>query len=439
MQNNPALNALGIAFSLLAPMPAAAEIRDLAVVEAKDIGPFDGRAFREISAEMEGEAPGGTYSAPVTLVLPENPASHNGFALVDVVNTVTIGAENFVAGGGPFPLARIHMGDAFLFGQGNAYVSVIWDKAAVEALGNGQIADPEDGYTIIRDAATLARNPGAFLPEDADLDEAVTSDRVIAYGFSQTGSLLRHWFQGRNTAETEPVFDGGLVAGAGGSCMSLADGESTPCEGPAVDGAKVIALVPQTDAEWGGHLERAEHPDYRYIEIAGVSHIPVPAADFRQGGMPEQNPADFGPAFRAALVNLQNWLEGEEPPPSVALELSDEPTGELGIRYAETDADGNALGGLRLPHMLSSGGEAGAPLGRYTGFASDWAEDNIFFALAGTFEPFRAERLQELYPSKQAYIDRVTAAARGLAEQGYILPEDAEAYITAAERETPVQ
>jgi hypothetical protein len=95
-----------------------------------------------------------------------------------------------------------------------------------------------------------------------------------------------------------------------------------------VDGAKVIALVPQTDVKWGADLERAEHPDYRYIEIAGVSHIPASATDFREAGMPEQNPVDFGSVFRAALVNLKAWLNGEAPPPSVEMELGHEKVAE---------------------------------------------------------------------------------------------------------------
>jgi hypothetical protein len=108
------------------------------------------------------------------------------------------------------------------------------------------------------------------------------------------------------------------------------------------------------------------------------------------------------------------------------------------VRLALTDPDGNALGGLRLPHMLSEDGEAGAPRGRYTGFALNWIDENPYFAIAGTFEAFSPDRLAELYPTKQAYIDRVAAAAWSFAKRGYILQEDAEAYIEAAEQDAPV-
>jgi hypothetical protein len=229
-----------------------------------------------------------------------------------------------------------------------------------------------------------------------------------------------------------------LVGGAGGVCLDLASAAFDPCEGPVSDGAKVISLLPQTDVETGGFAERGEHPDYRVIEIAGVSHIPSAAADFRGHGMPEQNPESFGPVFRAALVNLQEWLGGKEPPPSTAIELSDAPTEELGgapVRLAVADADGNAKGGLRLPHMPSEDGtDGGAPLGRYTGLALDRKDENAYFTISGVFEPFPPEKLAELYPDRDAYVEKVAAAARRLADARYVLPEDVDAYIEAAKQ-----
>jgi Alpha/beta hydrolase domain len=424
--------AVGTGLVLVVPGPVRAEIERLDVLAETEIGPFAGKAYREVEARMEGTAPGGAYSVPVTLVLPKLASDHNGFAVVDVVNTITIYFDNWVLGGQPLPLARGHMGDEFLFGRGNAYVGVIWDKAAVEAQGTGTIAAPVDGYTILRDAAALAREPGRFLPE------APASDRLIAYGFSQTGALLREWlYKGRNTEAGAPTFEGVLVGGAGGSCLNLAASWEA-CEGAVSDAAKVISLLPQTDVERGGFAERGDHSDYRVIEIAGVSHIPAAAADFRGDGMPEQNPVSFGPVFRAALVNLQQWLDGVEPPPSVAIELEDTPSAEFGgspVRLAAVDADGNAKGGVRLPHMPAEDGtSAGAPLGRYTGFALDRKDENFYFVLSGVFEPFPPEKLAELYPDQDAYVEKVAASAQALAEARYILPEDAEAYVDAAKQ-----
>ena len=432
-----ALMASGVAWGV--PAPASAEITGVTVADSKEIGPFQGKLYVEINARMEGTAPGGAYSVPITLALPKNAADHNGFVVVDAVNTITIYFDNWVLGGQPLPLARGHMGDEFLFGRGHAYVSVIWDKTAIEALKNGTISVAADGYTILRDTAALARNPGGHLPADAGLAEMVGSDRLIAYGYSQTGALLRGWyFDHLNSAEGDPTFDGALIGGTSGGCLDLASGGFKGCAGPVSDGGKVIAFMAETDAEWGGFDERGESPDFRLIEIAGVSHIPATAADFRKHGMPEQNPIGFEPVVRAALVNLEAWIDGQEPPPSVHLTLSDAaPTEFEGVplRAAERDGDGNALGGLRLPHMptlLDGGEKIGAPLGHYTGLAVDHLGKNSYFLISGTFEPFSPEKLATIYPDHDAYVDAVAASASRLVAERYILPEDAEAYIAAA-------
>jgi len=428
-----------IAVGLGQPAPAGAEIQGLTVLGAKDIGPFRGKAYREVDARMEGSAAGGAYAVPVTIAFPKEAFDHNGFAIVDVVNTHTVGNEQWVLGGQPFPLARFHMGDDFLFGTGNVYVGIMWDKKTVDMLGNGTIATPADGYTILRDAAMLARNPADYLSADAGI--APASGKIGAYGFSQTGGLLRGWyFDHLNSQGGGQAFDGALIGGAGGACYDLNTSEWKGCDGAVADGGKVISLLPETDVEWGGYAERGEHPDYRVVEIAGVSHIPAPAADFRGHGMPEQNPVGFGPVVRAALVNLQAWLNGTEPPPSIAIELSDATPRDFdgaSVRSAARDADGNAQGGVRLPHMpavLEGGKKAGAPLGQYTGFAWDHEKSNFYFTISGTFTPFPPEKLEALYPDHEAYVTAVAAAAEDLVAKRYILPEDAEAYVDAANR-----
>lgn len=420
------------------PRSASAEIEKLTIVSARDIGPFAGKPYREIEAKLHGTAPGGPYEAPVTLAFPTKAADFDGFTVVDIVNTVTLFMEGFKPAGGALPMARVHMGDEFLFGRGSGYVAVIWDDAAVKLLDKGAIESRTDGYTVIRDAATLARNPSRHLPATAGV-EAPDEARTIAYGFSQTGGLVRGWFfDGHNSEGEARAFDGGIPAGAGGWCTDLAIEDGKSCAGPVSDGAKVIALLPEGDVAWGGVEERGESPDYRVIDIAGVSHIPSTAADFRQLGMPEQNPVGFEPVVRAALVNLEEWLDGREPPPSIAIDISAEPGGTLmgaPLSNLVRDGDGNAVGGLRLPHMpsrLADGTRAGAPLGAYAGLALDRQEENFYFAISGVFAPFPPEKLAALYPDHAAYVAAVTAAAEDLASRRYILPEDAAAYIAAA-------
>jgi hypothetical protein len=113
-----ALFAFAIGLALLVSRPAVAEIKQIVVNSVNNTGPFRGKSYREIQLTMKGVAPGGDYSVPVVLAFPNAAADYNGFAVVDILNTVTVGNPNWVLGGRIIPVARGNMGDEFLFGSG---------------------------------------------------------------------------------------------------------------------------------------------------------------------------------------------------------------------------------------------------------------------------------------------------------------------------------
>jgi hypothetical protein len=298
----------------------------------------------------------------------------------------------------------------------------------VEVLGIGAISAAGDAFTILRDAAALARDP-VQVPSSARPDAVGT---VVAYGFSQTGRLLRGFYHShQNTAGGQLALDGALYGGADGNCLEppLA---AYICSGTVSDGGKVIAFATETDAQGGGFLERGETSDYRFFDIAGTAHIPTTAVSFFE--TPNQNPIPFGPAVRAALRNLVAWMDGNEPPSSIYIELEPAVSVAFNIpfRYAVNDADGNAIGGVRLPHMtaMDEGGEVGAPLGVYEGV--DFAYTNRFLWLGGHFTPFDSAKLDSLYPTHGSYVERVAKAAHRLVQRRELLQEDAKAYIREA-------
>jgi hypothetical protein len=86
-----------------------------------------------------------------------------------------------------------------------------------------------------------------------------------------------------------------------------------------------------------------------------------------------------------------------------------------------------------MTSVVAGGRTLGAPLEQYTGFAYDVAKDNLYFGISGTFKPFAPEKIKALYPTHAAYVDAVRAAADHLVTKRYILPEDAKAYVEAAE------
>ena len=106
----------------------------------------------------------------------------------------------------------------------------------------------------------------------------------------------------------------------------------------------------------------------------------------------------------------------------------------------QVDADGNDLGGVRLP-------EVAVPLGTYTGWnvsVPPLADLHYLAGLRGSFEPFartRAERerwkdprlsIDERYANREDYLARVSRAAQDLVRQRFLLAADVPALLRRA-------
>jgi hypothetical protein len=103
-----------------------------------------------------------------------------------------------------------------------------------------------------------------------------------------------------------------------------------------------------------------------------------------------------------------------------------------------TDADGNAIAGLKLPDLV-------VPVGTYAGWNNRTNPLQDGCDHSGLFVPFaktKAERdasgdprlsIEERYPDHAAYVTAVKDAADALVTDGLLLQEDADAYIAAAE------
>ena len=208
---------------------------------------------------------------------------------------------------------------------------------------------------------------------------------------------------------------------------------------------------------------------------AGLTAAPGPCVNPR-------NPHSSGPALRALMVALDEWVvSGKAPPASevptlkagtlVAAEKTGfpaipgvaatretngmalfgdwvNPKPEAAKSYrplvAKVDASGNEVAGIRLPDIA-------APLGTYTGwnlYKSPFPEgevcdrDGSFIAFAKT----RAERagkndprpsLEELYGDHAGYVRKVEAAAAALVRQRLLLQEDADSMVERARRTDP--
>ena len=82
---------------------------------------------------------------------------------------------------------------------------------------------------------------------------------------------------------------------------------------------------------------------------------------------------------------------------------------------------GIAKAGVRLPDVE-------VPISCNTGYNARAGLD----ALVGSTQPFPPEKLKELYPSHEAYVAKVRAAAKAACEAGVILPDAESDYIQRA-------
>ncbi|RPI43483.1 MAG: hypothetical protein EHM59_15305 [Betaproteobacteria bacterium] len=239
----------------------------------------------------------------------------------------------------------------------------------------------------------------------------------------------------------------------------------------------------------------AEPPAFaRTYLLAGTQHttgpIPPLPAEPNTGNRGHHryfNVVDDRPLMRSALVNLDRWVsDGIEPPASAFPRLSDgtaveaESLAELfgkipgawplerierpvrldfgadvergiaaypprvGAPYpsyvSKLDADGNEVAGIRAP-------ELGAPLATFKGWNPRHPENGApgdIMLMMGSTLPFartREERrrsgdprpsVEERYPSKSAYLERVREVTRTLIAARHMLAEDLEAIVERA-------
>ena len=280
------------------------------------------------------------------------------------------------------------------------------------------------------------------------------------------------------------------------------DGVLAECE---CRGVAPKVIYTNTSSEyWGGHGALAHTTADGKADVAlpdnvrswlfcGTQHAPanLPISytnpDTGARGTQALNYVDYRPLMRAALVRLDKWVTHNEAPPDHrypnhaddsivdAGELADWFGALPGVEFpthrkvmrrldfgpdravptvippgvgeeypslvSAVDADGNEVGGIRLPAIE-------VPLATYTGWNVRHADiGGIGQALApgGTlvgsailFAATREERLasgdprpsiEERYGSREEYLARVRACAESLVESGYVLAEDVDVLV----------
>jgi hypothetical protein len=112
--------------------------------------------------------------------------------------------------------------------------------------------------------------------------------------------------------------------------------------------------------------------------------------------------------------HLDRWVRTGKAPPAAADLVVGNDNGYV------RDADGNSLGGLRLP-------EVEVPVAAYNGFSEPFLDPDC-----PGIRPFTRARLDELYSSHADYVRKYKKAARRNVADGFVLPYTAKEMIAEA-------
>ena len=420
------------------------------------------------------------YSARIVLITPEVPSRGNGTLLVDIPNRGRAYAQALYNSprDEPFQSGTFEHGTGFLQDNGFSVAEVHWELGSGADLpsfadGDGRTRYVEGvGFAIVRDAADfLAHVPGGGPVSRNPLAGAVR--RTLASGKSQSGRFLKSFLlHGFNVAKGRRVFDAMHIFVTGSGSLPLmqvsAGPESSANPIPTFDDPEmrgvneeplaIADLVARLDARGeappkillvnstndyysiraslartgaAGTAERPLPSNVRMYDIAGAAHLIVRKAP-ATCALP-QGRLDWTPVSRALLLKLDAWVAtNAEPPASRLMPL--EPAGEemalrapahlpaAVIQLPKRDADGNAVGGVRLPDLA-------APLGIHAGLNRPTSRECM---LIGAYTPFSSSQIAQHYRNRDDYVNRIRLAARELIQEGFLLPDDAAVIIQAA-------
>jgi len=373
------------------------------------------------------------YTTRIIVKRPLDPADFSGTVLVEW-NNVTAGFESSP----DFIFAREE-----ILRKGHVHIAVSAQLAGIDAAPGGglvgdfgaplKLADPDRyadldhpgddySYDLFAQIGALAR---AVPDGEVDPLDGLEAEQVIALGESQSAFRLTSFINGVHSLT--PVYDGFFVHSRGGAHPGFDDGgsETAVRDSGAVRirddlDVPVLVLSTETDLTVLGYAP-ARQPDsdvFRGWEVAGTAH-----ADSHLLGGDEQvaaeilgcaAPVNDGPqhfVVKAALAQLVEWVidPADLPPRGDPIELAD---GQI-VR----DADGNALGGIRLaPTRVPVAALSGDPLG-----------DSVICQLFGSTTVFDSAELAERYGDEATYRAEYEAALDEDVSAGFILAEDVEA------------
>ena len=366
------------------------------------------------------------YTTRILVYKPKDPAKFSGEVVVEITHP----------GGGGNALV-FGMVNGVLLSHGDAYVTIEHPLtfnglriADPSRYGSLKAADPTQIWGMVAQVGALLRSDSSSNPL-----RGYRARNLFLTGYSFTGvaaaTFADYYHDGARLQSGAPIFNGYLPFA---NAMYV-----KPLDVP------VIRLNTQSDFNsFGGLANRRKdsdnpHDRYRLYEVAGASHansspVPLPHAApprpvklLQAPGLPKFGlaqclramPHGFQPdtlpvnyAIAQAFLNMYRWVNEGVPPPRAPFIKTGSDS------QAALDADGNAIGGLRLPGMMVPAATYG--IGRGSCF------------LFGYQVPFTAAKMSALYGTHERYVQSVGRAAREDAADRLISAAAADAIIAQA-------
>lgn len=398
--------------------------------------PSDGKLV--VTADAEDVA--GDFNTRLVVLRPIDPAQFNG--------TVVLEWLNVTAGGDAAPDWGFAHNE--FIREGYAWVGVTAQEVGVDFLHNNPnlngryaaLLHPGDSYSydIFSRAGLLAGEPNSTLLGD----DGLTADVVLANGESQSASRMVTYIDAIQPVEN--VYDGFLVHSRGSSGSKLRQSPlvpevSLPSGTPIRDDLDAPVMVLQAEGDMirsDFATRQVDTLNFRLWEMAGTSHVDayttlIGGNDPGDGsgtikmfeamrvgynfiGCTSVNAGATHWIVQAAFNRLNTWARGGEPAPSAPglTTVSGEVT---------RDENGNALGGVRSPHV-------DAPLATLD---SESNGGGGFCFLYGRTIPFTPARVVELYPTKVDFTQKWSDAIDTSVTAGFLLEVDGDDLKAAAE------
>lgn len=384
---------------------------------------------------------GTTFVTRIVVHRPIDPADFNGTVVVEWMN-VTAGLD--------LPNDWVY-GHNEMVRSGAAWVGVSAQAVGVNALKSAnatryaKLVHPGDSYSydIFTRAGRAARDNPTVLG-------GLEPERILAMGESQSASRLVTYINAVHPLVD--VYDGFLVHSRGttGSALTQSPLTAEPTPSPSLirDDLDEPVFVVQAEGDVISSnlaVRQPDTPTFRQWELAGTAHADayMVGVGFNDRGtgagaaqmfslMRTPNPPPSGCAssinagghhwtFQAALRGLDTWVRTGTAP-AVGPLLSVASTSPVVL---ERDAAGNAVGGVRSPHV-------DAPVATLTGINSGTG----FCRLFGSTAPLTTEQLLERYPTKDDFVAAWQAALDDAVAGGFLLQPDADELLAAAQAST---